>query len=150
MKICELSGIENTSIIGLVDELDIDFLIGRNLRRLRELRGLSQDDLADKMTVSKQRISGIETGREGMGKDVMARACKALEVHPWEFYVDEKTPCVLDEKERQALYMIREAEKFGVAEDVAEYARFKTMSQKRETALLTKVSRVRRSKKLIK
>ncbi len=107
-----------------MEEIDIDFLIGRNLRRLREDRNLSQDELAEMMMVSKQRISGIETGREGMGKDLMARACKALKVELWEFYWTEKTPIIRNEREQQKVYRHREEEKLGIAEEVARYENY--------------------------
>lgn len=35
---------------------------GDNLRKLRKLKGLSQEDLAEKMQVSRQSVSKWETG----------------------------------------------------------------------------------------
>jgi transcriptional regulator with XRE-family HTH domain len=43
--------------------MDMRKLVGTNVRRLREARGLTQEQLADKSGFSQQYISGLEQGR---------------------------------------------------------------------------------------
>jgi transcriptional regulator with XRE-family HTH domain len=112
-------------IVSIMQEGDIDNLIGKNLRRLRETRGLSQSGLGDAVGMDKTKISAYENAHAVMGKDVMTRFCNALSVQPWEFYVDEETPIVTSGLEQRAIYMVREAEKEHldyVAEETVEYA----------------------------
>jgi transcriptional regulator with XRE-family HTH domain len=116
-NVCKLpiSGMEGTLIL-----VDLDKLIGSNLRRIREARGLSQSRLAEMIGTTPQRLSSYETGRDGMGKDYMERVCKALIVDPWEFYWTEKTPIVRDANEMADILQRREAEKVGIADMVRE------------------------------
>jgi transcriptional regulator with XRE-family HTH domain len=43
--------------------MDMRRLVGRNVRRLRRLRGLTQEQLADKIGFDQRYISGLENGR---------------------------------------------------------------------------------------
>ncbi|HEY2791405.1 MAG TPA: helix-turn-helix transcriptional regulator [Micromonosporaceae bacterium] len=52
-------------------------LIGRRLADIRRARGLTQQDVADRMGVTKGRVSQIEQGRIS-GHDVLARFAAAL------------------------------------------------------------------------
>lgn len=109
-----------------METFDIDQIIGQNLRRLREARRLSQGDLAEKISVKPSRISAIEHGREGMGKYLMTRICRALGVHPNVFYqnttVTETTG--VDAQEQNVLNMLREARELGIIGKVQEYAEY--------------------------
>jgi DNA-binding XRE family transcriptional regulator len=52
-------------------------LIGHRLAEVRRARGLTQQDIADRMGVTKGRVSQIEQGRIS-GHDVLARFAAAL------------------------------------------------------------------------
>ncbi|MDT0265366.1 helix-turn-helix transcriptional regulator [Streptomyces sp. DSM 44915] len=52
-------------------------LTGRRLAELRRARGLTQQDVADRMGVTKGRVSQIERGQVS-GQDVLARFATAL------------------------------------------------------------------------
>lgn len=52
-------------------------LIGHRLAEIRRTRGLTQQDVADRMGVTKGRVSQIEQGRIS-GHDVLARFAAAL------------------------------------------------------------------------
>lgn len=58
---------------------DIDRLMGRNLKRMREERGWSQEKLAEMIDTDRRYISAIENGR-GMGKNLLDRLCSVFEV----------------------------------------------------------------------
>jgi transcriptional regulator with XRE-family HTH domain len=57
-----------------------DLIIARNLIRLREERGWSQEDLAGKYGCTFQYISQMETGHRGFGKQTLPKLAKALGV----------------------------------------------------------------------
>lgn len=119
---CQLPNKDVLVYIFFVD--DIDKLLGKNLRRIREMKGISQEKLAEMINTPATRLSAYETGREGMGKDIMMRICKSLNVRPYEFYIENDTPIPATDLERKALYTAREAEKIGagnIAEEAIEY-----------------------------
>lgn len=104
--------------------MDIDILIGKNLKRLRQERGLSQEKLAELIGTPATRLSAYEHGREGMGKNIMARICAVLNVRPYEFFLENNSLAPATELEKKALYMARVAEKMGVsyiAEEMVAY-----------------------------
>ncbi len=67
---------------------DIDALIGLNLQRLINKVGTSQNKLAEMIGVPPTLINQIIKGKKGMGKDIQARICNALNVEPYEFYLE--------------------------------------------------------------
>ena len=105
---------------------DVDKLIGRNLRRIRESKNISQKELAKLINTLSVRLSAYEAGREGMGKDIMMRICRVLGVRPYEFFLEEDTPVVEDKAERELIQIIREARKYNnaVAENIYSYGKF--------------------------
>jgi len=104
---------------------EVDFIIGRNLKRLRNKENLTQEQLAEMLKIeSISLISDWERGVKGIGKDVLERLCNIFDVRPYEFYIENDTPLPSSDLERKALYMAREAEKLGVqyiAEEAVEY-----------------------------
>jgi len=58
---------------------ELDKLMGRNLKRLREERGLSQEQLAEKIESDRRYISAMENGR-GIGDSIMQRLCRVFDV----------------------------------------------------------------------
>jgi len=57
----------------------LDILMGRNLKRMREEQGWSQEKLAEMIDSDRRYISAMENGR-GIGSCVFSRLCKALRV----------------------------------------------------------------------
>jgi DNA-binding XRE family transcriptional regulator len=51
---------------------------GYNLRVLRRMREMTQQELADKLGVSKQQVSNMESGRSPIGKKMAMRLGEAL------------------------------------------------------------------------
>ena len=64
--------------LGLTDEerqlIDLRLTLGRAVRRLRESRGLSQDELAARMKSSQSRVAKIEVAGKGVSLDLQFRA----------------------------------------------------------------------------
>ncbi len=65
---------------------------GEMVRTLRELKGLSQLELAKITGISQTNISAIENGRVNIGKERSIMLAKALNVHPASImFADYKT-----------------------------------------------------------
>lgn len=60
--------------------MDAKRIIGRLVRRLRESKGLTQDQVATKTGISYQFLSGLENGRENFSIDVLESLSKTLGV----------------------------------------------------------------------
>lgn len=61
-------------------------LAGKNLKKLREERGLTQKELAEKLDLSTGLISRIERGENSLAPRHIASICKLLDVEPDYFY----------------------------------------------------------------
>ncbi|WP_262490774.1 helix-turn-helix domain-containing protein [Hymenobacter crusticola] len=63
-------------------QLAVRIALGIHLRTLREARGWSQQELADRADISKPTVYRIETARFAATIDVLAALAQALDVHP--------------------------------------------------------------------
>lgn len=122
-----------------MDVQDINVLVGRNLKRLRQAAGLTQDALGAEVGVVGNTIAQIEGAIRGMGKELMTRLCNTLSVRPWEFYLDEDTPCIADARERQRLALHREEVRLGVDEDVIRYETYRVEEARKDGAAPARV-----------
>lgn len=64
----------------MAEPIDIEQVVRARLRALRETLGLSLDELARRTHLSPSTISRIETGRRGIGLDVLLPLARALQV----------------------------------------------------------------------
>ena len=55
---------------------------GEALKQLRELQGLSQNELAEITNIPQSNISALESGSKQLGRDRALILAKALRVHP--------------------------------------------------------------------
>ena len=62
--------------------MDIQHLVGVNVRRFREIRNWSQDDLSDITELHRTYISGIERGTRNPTVKILGKLAQALEVTP--------------------------------------------------------------------
>ena len=134
----------NSLISNMLHIADLDKLIAGNLRRIRNERGLTQEKLGELIEVEGTYISQVENALTGLGKDVMARLCNALNIKPEEFYYYDKSPVIIDKAEQAMIYMFREAKPLGVAENIANYGKFiikETKKPKTEGALKSRNTR---------
>ena len=57
-------------------------IVGGNVRRLRQIAGLTQEQLAFEARIDLTYVGGIERGRRNPSLLVMVRIAQALNVHP--------------------------------------------------------------------
>ncbi|MEW5993450.1 MAG: helix-turn-helix transcriptional regulator [Candidatus Zixiibacteriota bacterium] len=67
--------------------MDAQALVARNLRRLRVLRGISQEALAVDAEIDRTYVSRLERGLENPTIAVLARMASALDAEIVEFFV---------------------------------------------------------------
>jgi len=66
--------------------MDIRVRVGRNMRRLRQAHGWSQEELADRSGFHRTYISGIERGIRNPTVTVIDRLARTLEASPAELF----------------------------------------------------------------
>ncbi|MDE6020886.1 MAG: helix-turn-helix domain-containing protein [Ruminococcus sp.] len=81
--------------------------IGIRIRKYRELRGLSQKELADLIGVSNSRVSNWEQGINRPNADIISDLCKALDVSPSELLDIQMSTDNLNEQERKLISAYR-------------------------------------------
>ena len=60
----------------------LQIVVGRNIRRLRQERGLSQEDLADEIGVHCTYMGGVERGERNLTLRSLERLAERLGVSP--------------------------------------------------------------------
>lgn len=81
--------------------------IGARIRKYREMCGLSQKELAQKIGVSNSRVSNWEQGINRPDADILADICKALNVSPSVLLDVRLSPDDLNEQERKVIMAYR-------------------------------------------
>ena len=66
--------------------MDLRDVFAANLRRLRNEKGLSQEELADVASINRTYVSKLETGATWAGLEIIAKLAKALAVEPAELF----------------------------------------------------------------
>lgn len=69
--------------------MDLVVLLGRNVRRLRRLRGLSQEQLALEADMKRSYVSDLERGTRNPSVRAVGRLAIALGVNPIELLRDD-------------------------------------------------------------
>ena len=59
-------------------------ILALNVKVLRSLRGLTQEELAETADMKRTQISALERGHRGVQMETIDRLAKALGVDPWE------------------------------------------------------------------
>ena len=67
-------------------------VVAKNLRKLRQIQGLSQEDLAHRADITANYVSSLEREEYAVSVDVVERLAVALDIEPMElFRRDEPT-----------------------------------------------------------
>lgn len=64
-------------------------IVGRNVKRLRKAKGLTQEALAHGAEIDTRYVGGIERGQENPTVAVLGRIAAVLDVHPADFLADQ-------------------------------------------------------------
>ncbi|WP_461256412.1 helix-turn-helix domain-containing protein [Treponema sp. R80B11-R83G3] len=76
-----------------MEETDLRKLLSFNIKKYRNLKGWSQERLAEKMDISTNYLSDIETGKGWVSPFSLVKMANALEIEVFElFKPEEKTP----------------------------------------------------------
>jgi transcriptional regulator with XRE-family HTH domain len=65
-------------------------VLAENLKRLREARGMTQEDLALESGISRTYLSDVELGKRNIGIDNLERLAQALRVKVADLLIEEK------------------------------------------------------------
>ena len=74
------------------DESNIRLQLADNMRRLRDARGWSQEDLADKAQLHRTQIWKIEKARQNTGIDIIEKLARTFGVQPGELLDSDPPP----------------------------------------------------------
>ena len=81
--------------------------IGSRIRKYRERKGLSQTELAEKISISCGRLSNWEQGVHRPNADIIANICRALDISPSELLDVQISTDTLNEQERKLVSAYR-------------------------------------------
>ena len=61
-------------------------VVAKNLRKLRQIKGLSQEDLAHRADITANYVSSLEREEYAVSVDVIERLAAALDIEPMELF----------------------------------------------------------------
>jgi len=64
-------------------------ILAKNMRRLRAVRGLTQEALAYDCGINRTYLSAVERAERNVSIDNVARIAKGLHVEPWKLLKDD-------------------------------------------------------------
>jgi transcriptional regulator with XRE-family HTH domain len=73
-------------------ESDLRAVLGGNIKRYRNFRGLSQAKLAELLDISPNFISDLETGKRWLSSDTLVNLACVLNIEVYEFLKPEQAP----------------------------------------------------------
>ena len=74
-----------------MDEADLRYLFSLNIKRFRQRKGWSQAKLSEKMNISTNYLSDIETGRGWVSPFSLIKLANALEIEVFELFKPHET-----------------------------------------------------------
>ena len=75
----------NISILSFMDNKEFNFVLGKQIKKVREDKNMTQSELASVMNVNAQNISSYERGERCPSMFWINRLCTALEIPPTQF-----------------------------------------------------------------
>ena len=82
--------------------------IGNRIRKYREMRGISQRELAEDIGVSNSRVSNWEQGINRPDADIIAKICRTLNVSPSDLLDVRLSPDEWSVQERRVMQAYRD------------------------------------------
>lgn len=67
--------------------MDLRKPLGNKIKYFRKLKGLTQEQLAERIGIETNTLSNIETGKSFMSFKVFQKLPEILEVQPYEFFI---------------------------------------------------------------
>lgn len=81
-------------------------MVGKNIKKLRSAKGLTQEELAAKLNVTRQALSSWETGRTEPDIDTLERISQVLEVS-----IEDVSTASRELRQRAILPSLKKAQK---------------------------------------
>lgn len=66
--------------------MNICEVVGTNIRKLRNKRGLSQEQLSHETGIDRSYLSEVESGQKSVGVEMLAKLAEGLGVHVTELF----------------------------------------------------------------
>jgi len=60
----------------------MEFELGQKIRKIRELKGFSQEYMAERLDISQKVYSNIENDKRKLDKEILEKIAGVLEIHP--------------------------------------------------------------------
>lgn len=79
---CDLSSVDQSATAVLLPRVDICARLGQNVRKLREAKGWSQEDYADRAGIHRTYVSDIERGKRNPTVTVVEKLAAPFGVSP--------------------------------------------------------------------
>ena len=96
----------------------MQYEIGNRIRMYRKESGLTQEQLADKINVTKSRVSNWEQGINRPDADILADICRALNVSPSSLLDVHLSADDLSDRERKVIQAYRNKTEVQQAVDI--------------------------------
>lgn len=72
-----------------IELIDIPSLFGQNVKKYRTKKGLTQEQLSEKLDISQKHLSIIETGTQFASATLISKICHELNVTPGMLFSEE-------------------------------------------------------------
>jgi transcriptional regulator with XRE-family HTH domain len=64
--------------------------VAKNLRRLRQAKSLSQEELADRAEIDRNYVGKLERAENAASVDILEKLAEALGAKPIEFFIEDR------------------------------------------------------------
>ncbi|MCR5763565.1 MAG: helix-turn-helix domain-containing protein [Treponema sp.] len=88
-----------------MEENELKQIYGRNIKRIREERKMTQDALSEKIGLNEKYLSTIETGAKWGSFDTLILLANALNVEPYELLLPNGKEVSIDSKKTKELML---------------------------------------------
>ena len=69
---------------------DIKKLLGQRIKELRKIKGLTQEQLAEKMEIDQRNLSKIECGKSNPTPETIEKIIEVLNINPYLLYMSDE------------------------------------------------------------